>query len=307
MHFFSGTKTILPGETPEEATEHFEGLSSKKLKCLGSFKLESDDSKNYTDKLTFLEQRRDLSGKYPKGSDPDENSGFLVKGGKVVSKPGDAVSIFSAEESYPIDPATLQLKQDLVKWHFEVVKMCQKIGIPDVCQTYKETRLENILDGLSGKDLTCKLCKKQCYNTQKLKEHIKGKHLKKTDHYCEPCKKYFSTSTALNVHNDNKHNEEASKFGCSQCKKLFLTKEQLDKHMNVHRGKQYSCQFCNQLFGHSQGLKEHEEKTCKSRPGYDPKDTTGWYTCRICSKKIKHHRSYLRHLREKHNGAPEFV
>ena len=286
-------------------TEHFEGLSTKKLKCLGSFRLAQDDPKNYTDKLTFLDQRRDLTGSYPKGSDPDENTGFLVKGSKVITKPGDAVSTVPSE--YPIDPATLQLKQDLIKWHYEVVKLCQKIGIEDVCQTYKETRLENILDGLSGKDLTCKLCKKQCYNTQKLKEHIKGRHLKKTEHFCKPCKKYFSTSNALKVHNDNKHNEEASKFGCSQCKKLFLTKEQLDKHMNVHRGKQYSCQFCNQLFGHSQGLKEHEEKTCKSRPGYDPKDTTGWCTCRICSKKIKHHRSYLRHLREKHDDAPEFV
>ena len=253
---FQAIKTILPGETPEEATEHFEGLSSKKLKCLGSFKLASDDPKNYTDKLTFLEQRRDLSGSYQKGSDPDENSGFLVKGGKVVSKPGDAASIFSSEESIPIDPATLQLKQDLVKWHFEVVKLCQKIGIPDVCQTFKESRLENILEGLSGKDLTCKLCKKQCYNTQKLKEHIKGQHLQKTDHFCKPCKKYFSTGNALKVHNDNEHNQEASKFGCSQCKKLFLTKVQLDKHMTVHRGKQFSCQFCNKLFGHSQGVKE---------------------------------------------------
>ena len=78
-----------------------------------------------------------------------------------------------------VDPATLQLKQDLIDWHYQVVKLCQKIGIPDVCQTYKEARLENILKGLSGKDLKCKLCHKGYYNTQKLRNHIKGKHLKK--------------------------------------------------------------------------------------------------------------------------------
>ena len=74
--FFTGKKSITPGSTPEEAVESFEGLSCKKVKVLGSFQLSKDDPSNYTDKLTFLEQRRDLSGSYPQGADADEDRGF---------------------------------------------------------------------------------------------------------------------------------------------------------------------------------------------------------------------------------------
>ena len=204
-----------------------------------------------------------------------------------------------------VDPATLQLKQDLIDWHYQVVKLCPKIVIQDVCQTYKEARLENILKGLSGKDLKCKLCHKGYYNTQKLRNHIKGKHLKKTDHCCPQCKKYYADSNSLKVHMQS-HDPEVSKFGCNHCNKLFTSKAQLEKHMNVHRGKQYACQFCGKKYGHPQGVKEHEEKNCSKNPDLDPKDTSDWYKCRICFKMIKHHRSLLRHLREKHDNAPEF-
>ena len=304
--FFIGKKTITPGSTPEEAVESFEGLSCKKVKVLGSFQLSKDDPANYTDKLTFLEQRRDLSGSYPQGADADEDRGFLVKKGKAHPRPDEPSTSASSEPSVPaVDPATLQLQQDLIDWHYQVVKMCQKMGIPDVCQTYKEARLENILKGLSGKDLKCKLCHKGYYNTQKLRNHIKGKHLRKTEHYCPQCKKYYADSNSLKVHMQS-HDTEVSKFGCSHCQKLFTSKAQLEKHMNVHRGKQYACQFCGKKYAHPQGVKEHEEKNCPSNPALDPKDTSDWFKCRICFKMIKHHRSLLRHLREKHDNAPEF-
>ena len=303
--FFTGKKTITPGPTAEEAVESFEALSCKKVKTLGSFQLSKDDPSNYTDKLTFIEQRRDLPGKYPVGADADEDNGFLVKKGKAHPKPSEPSTSASSEPAPVVDPATLQLKQDLVDWHFQVVKLCQKIGIPDVCQTYKEARLENILKGLSGKDLKCKLCHKGYYNTQKLRNHIKGKHLKKTDHYCDQCKKYYADSNSLKVHMQS-HDPEVSKFGCSNCKKLFTSKAQLDKHMNVHRGRQYACQFCGSKYAHPQGVKKHEEKNCTRNPALDPKDTSDWYKCRICFKMIKHHRSLLRHLREQHDGAKEF-
>ena len=235
--FLSGKKTITPGPTPAEAVESFEGLSCKKVKVLGSFQLSKDDPT----KLTFLEQRRDLPGKYPEGADADEDRGFLIKKGKAHPKPDEPSTSASSEPSAPaVDPATLQLRQDLINWHFKVVQMCQKIGIPDVCQTYKEARLDNILKGLSGKDLKCKLCHKVYYNTQKLRNHIKGKNLKKADHYCAQWKKYYADSNSLKVHMQS-HDPEVSKFGCTHCNKLFTSKAQLEKHMNVHRGKQYAC------------------------------------------------------------------
>ena len=90
---------------------------------------------------------------------------FLSRKARLIQNPMSPSTSASSEPSVPaVDPATLQLKQDLIDWHFQVVKLCQKIGIPDVCQTYKEARLENILKGLSGKDLKCKLCHKGYYN-----------------------------------------------------------------------------------------------------------------------------------------------
>ena len=42
-----------------------------------------------------------------------------------------------------------------------------------------------------------------------------------------------------------------------------------------------------------QGVKEHEA-SCKKNPDVKPGDTSAWYMCRLCKKKIKHHRSLLR-------------
>ena len=105
-----GKKTITPGPTPEEAVESVEGLSCKKVKVLGSFQLSKDDPANYTDKLTCLEQRRDLSGSYPQGADADEDRSFLVKKGKAHPRPDEPSTSASSEPSVPaVDPATLQL------------------------------------------------------------------------------------------------------------------------------------------------------------------------------------------------------
>ena len=126
-------KTVTPGPMPEEAVESFEALCCKKVKTLGSFQLSKDDLANYTDKLTFLQQRRDLSGIYPVGADADGDIGYLVKRGKAHPKSGQpSTSAVSELEAPAADPATLQLKQDLVDWHFQLVKLHQKIGIPDV-------------------------------------------------------------------------------------------------------------------------------------------------------------------------------
>ena len=47
----------------------------------------------------------------------------------------------------PVDPATAQLKNDLIQWHYQIVQMCWKLDIPDVCDTYIKSRRENILNG----------------------------------------------------------------------------------------------------------------------------------------------------------------
>ena len=62
LSVITGRKSYTTRVTAEEAEELYEGLGCKKLKVIGAFKLANDDPANYTDKLVFLEQRRDLSG-----------------------------------------------------------------------------------------------------------------------------------------------------------------------------------------------------------------------------------------------------
>ena len=90
LSVIAGRKSYTARATAEEVEELYEGLGCKKLKVIGAFKLANDDPANYTDKLVFLEQRRDLSGEYPVGADADLDTGFPVMAGKTwaaVSEP----------------------------------------------------------------------------------------------------------------------------------------------------------------------------------------------------------------------------
>ena len=102
--------------------------------------MSQDDGANYTDKLLFLEQRRDFSGSYPEGADADIDTGFPVQRRSQVaaSKPSAA----GCPSSLPDPAATNQeFKEDLIKWHYNIVQMCKKVGIQDVCQTYKANQI----------------------------------------------------------------------------------------------------------------------------------------------------------------------
>ena len=89
----------------------------------------------------FLEQRKDLPGSYPEGADGDLDQGYIVKSRSqsAASKPAAA-----GAPTGSADPAATgqELKEELIQWHFNVVEMCRKIGIKDVCQSYRSARLE---------------------------------------------------------------------------------------------------------------------------------------------------------------------
>ena len=310
LNVFVGKKTCVAAEEEEGIEEIFEGLSCKKPQVLGNFRLEADDAVNYTDKLSFLDQVRAFPKQaYPQGADFDSNGGNLPRSlrSSSVGKSGPSTSTADTTSADPvIDPATVEFKKDLIDWHFRIVNMCKRVGITDVCSTYKKSRMENLLDGLSKDDLSCKLCKKQFKQLQRLRDHIRLKHLKKTAHYCVPCKKYYSDAGSLKKHNDEHHDEEGTEWGCNSCDMRFPTQAKLRKHLPVHQGKTYSCKYCGVTnWTHPQGPRDHE-RTCPQNPNFDPEDKSHKSYCRICGKGYSQHRSLLRHLREKHDGAPEF-
>ena len=59
---------------PISPDEEFEGLETRAIEVLGQFSLDTDDPANYTDRFTFMQQRREWPGKrYPPGADLEED------------------------------------------------------------------------------------------------------------------------------------------------------------------------------------------------------------------------------------------
>ena len=80
-------------------------MGCKKLKAVGAFKLANDDPANYTDKLVFLEQRRDLPGEYPVGADADLDTGFPVMAGKARAAVTESPTVGPPPSVTPADAA----------------------------------------------------------------------------------------------------------------------------------------------------------------------------------------------------------
>ena len=315
FHFFSilGKMVVTPTADPNNPSEEFEGLETRAVEVLGQFSLESDDPANYTDRFTFMQQRREWPGKrYPPGADLEEDPYGRVSqliaaqqpqpqgatGGPVPFTSGAGTSSAPSLPTPQENKALLDMKKGLIQYHHDLVRMCSKAGIPDVCAHYKETRVDNILKGLSSDDLSCKICKKGYSNTYHLRNHIKMKHLKKTPFYCSICKKYFTDQSTLNDHN-RKHDPDAKKYKCMQCEREFFSKSKLKAHEPMHSGPTFVCQYCKKkTFFYKAGVKEHE-KGCDDNPNKPPKPK-----CRLCGKEFTVRRSLKRHMDSAHEGAP---
>ena len=129
--------------------------------------------------------------------------------------------------------------------------MAQKMGIPDLCASDKEARVENILEGITKMDLTCKFCQKKLSSVTHLKTHIKGMHLHKTPHKCDLCNKYFSEATTLRRHLPV-YDITVQKFKCSvkvkdkdgkevECGKEFISQNKLVDQQVVHQSAYLFC------------------------------------------------------------------
>ena len=78
-------------------------------------------------------------------------------------------------------PERSEATQNMVAIHHAAAKYCEQLGI-DACKEYKQNKAENILIGLTREDKTCKLCQKSYAATSQLRNHLKKKHLGKTDY-----------------------------------------------------------------------------------------------------------------------------
>ena len=306
---YSGKMTYDPSGDPDNPEEIFEGMACGEISVLGGFTLTADDPLIYTDKVPIIQQIRHFPDQqYPPGADPDPLLSDSPSVQAAASSGTDQVASTSTGatsatgSSLPVlptvDTAMKDLQEQLIRHHASLVKMCQKVGIKDICSINQRSKLD-VLSSIGPKDLSCKICKKKLSNKQHLREHLRSQHFGKTDHYCAKCDKYFSSSS-LAVHNKS-HDPNAPKFTCPTCNKSFTKESRLREHLPVHQGKQLSCQYCGKKdFTHQKGLKEHE-RGCKKNANRDH------HICRICKSEVGSRIALKRHMDTQHDGAPIYL
>ena len=289
----TGKRDVTAGNEEEEPQEIYLGVPCRKAEKVGGYNITQDDPAVFCDQITYVDHPRDLTEPYPDGADQEQ----------TVPQAST-----SASQEDPVPGPKAEMVAMLSRMHYELSKLAKNAGVADICATEKANRLENVIAGLTSKDLICRYCKKKYSSITKLKNHLKVKHLKKTAHYCEPCKKYFSEASSLLAHR-KRHEEGAQEFRCKgkvkdkdgnlqPCQKVCYSAAKLRDHQIVHSSaKPFTCQYCQaKSFKRKKSVKEHEAK-CINNPNYG-----GRLQCRLCPKNYADKKSLQRHFRSSHPG-----
>ena len=224
-----------------------------------------------------------------------------------------AIAAATRSKTQPRPQPELAPKSNLVKELLEIhrsyVDVLLSMGV-DPLKEYQEKKAENILSGVKPGDTKCKVCEKRCSSTQKLKNHIRRRHIGKTPHYCGECNRYYGDSQSLKVHL-RKHLPEgeraAAAHTCPTCGKSYSSVGKLNEHLEKHVD--IRCRYCNKSFAYNRTCKAHEVESCPQRPGaQEPEEAEEkapvkrWY-CHMCSSDFGARRNLKKHLNQKHGGA----
>ena len=149
--------------------------------------------------------------------------------------------------------------------HHAYTNVLKSLGV-DACKDF-ETRVETRFSKIVSGDRKCKLCDKSYFSTQKLKNHMRKRHLGKTPYQCGECKRYYGDSQSLKIHM-KKHapaGEEGEQFTCTVCNKSFPTVGKLNQHSEKHQD--IRCEYCNKSFAYIHTMKAHAAESWPERPG----------------------------------------
>ena len=124
---------------------------------------------------------------------------------------------------------------------------------------------------------TCKTCKENYPNCDKIQEHCFVMHSDKV-HVCsiEKCFKYFKSSTGLRNHCRDNHSDVLK---CDMCSKICTSYSNLNSHKDAaHISAKFKCKHCHQGCSRDSDMKRHWNYTC-------PENPNRYMRCKQCIKK----------------------
>ena len=206
--------------------------------------------------------------------------------------------------------------KQLLAVHHTYVDVLLSMGV-DPLKDYEDKKAENILSRVTSGDNRCQVCEKRCFSTQKLKNHIRRRHIGKTPYQCGECECYYGDSQSLKIHM-TKHaeeGEESKKHTCATCSKsstLGKLNEHLEKHQNIR------CKYCNKSFAYNRTKAAHELESCPDCPGAsgmkqkkkkdkepegEPPVAEKHWHYHLCAADYGAHCNLKKHLNTHHGGA----
>ena len=181
--------------------------------------------------------------------------------------------------------------------HHMTVDWLKSIGV-EACKEYANQSVELILEGVQAKETICKVCSKDCYDTQRLRAHIRAKHMSVTPYHCKKCNQYFADQATLTLHN-RKHSLTCQLFECDQCEKTYTSQSRLTEHKKVHNPlfQNQPCKFgCGKKFNEKKNRVHHEEY-CENNPNRPPR-----VQCPYCPKDFARAKDLFKHSKKHHPG-----
>ena len=138
----------------------------------------------------------------------------------------------SSSVTYPQAADQAEIIQSLLKVHHVHVEILKSLRV-NPCKEYDHNRMENVLPSSLPGVKKCSLCNREFHNTQKLRNHMKKRHLVKINYECKNCYKSFGDSGTLKTH-AQKHQATGASFKCDDCGKIYLSLGKLNEHNQSH-------------------------------------------------------------------------
>ncbi|KAL1397328.1 hypothetical protein pipiens_009845 [Culex pipiens pipiens] len=102
----------------------------------------------------------------------------------------------------------------------------------------------------------CNLCDKSYF----AKPHLEGHYSVHPEYHnfkCDQCSKGFFAESELVSHKKKAHIAKELYYACETCNQLFKSQQILNRHRELHMGREYCCEHCGKKFKMRTNLKSH--------------------------------------------------